>query len=116
MREAVGSRAGGAVVVLSDPDPRQVTLLLLGPFSTPYGEWGWWQVAGWPADPSSHTLQKKEGGKRWWWDHSWEMRPDPTTGWRERELHISGLLWVLSLQGYFCLDIVTSKFNYVNLQ
>jgi hypothetical protein len=92
MREAAGSRAGGAVVVLSDPDPRQVTLLLLGPFSTPYWEWGWWR------------------------DHSWEIRPDPTTGWRERELHISGLLWVLSLQGYFCLDIVTSKFNYVNNQ
>ncbi len=44
-------------------DPRQSTLLLLGPFSTPYGEWGWWQVAGWPADPSSHPLQKGEWGE-----------------------------------------------------
>jgi hypothetical protein len=38
MREATGSRAGGVVVVLSDP--RQVTLLLPGPFSTPYGGGG----------------------------------------------------------------------------
>ncbi len=49
MWEADGSRAGGAVVVVSDP--RQVTPLLLGPFSTPYGGVGvvtGGRLASWP--------------------------------------------------------------------
>ncbi len=44
-------------------DPKQVTLLLLGPFFTPYGGVG--VVAGWPVDPSYHPLQKGEWGKGW---------------------------------------------------
>ncbi len=61
MREAAGSRVGGAVVVVSDP--RQVTPLLLGPLSIPYGGVGvvaGGRLASWP---SSHPLQKGEWGE-----------------------------------------------------
>ncbi len=54
MWEATGSTAGVAVA-----DPRQVFTMLLAPLSTPYGGGGWWQVAGWPAVPSSQPFPRE---------------------------------------------------------
>ncbi len=40
------------------------------------------------------------GGKGWWWDHSWEIRPDPMTG---RRVLMTG--WRVLMTGWRVLKM-----------